>query len=50
MQEIGELKQTASERWLLIGDFNLIYRASDTMLKKTASQQTPYEQLQDAAR
>jgi hypothetical protein len=29
MQEVRELKQVASNRWLLLGDFNLIYRASD---------------------
>jgi exonuclease III len=29
MGEIRALKQTAHERWLLLGDFNLIYRASD---------------------
>jgi hypothetical protein len=29
MDEIRALKQTAHERWLLLGDFNLIYMASD---------------------
>jgi hypothetical protein len=29
MQEIELIKQSASDRWLLLGDINLIYRASD---------------------
>jgi hypothetical protein len=29
MQEIRQINQTVHERWLLLGDFNLIYRASD---------------------
>jgi endonuclease/exonuclease/phosphatase family metal-dependent hydrolase len=29
MQEIEVIKQAASDRWLLMGDFNLIYRACD---------------------
>jgi hypothetical protein len=27
IQEVWDIKQTASDRWLLLGDFNLIYQA-----------------------
>jgi hypothetical protein len=29
MDEIRQLKQLVTDRWLLVGDFNMIYRASD---------------------
>jgi endonuclease/exonuclease/phosphatase family metal-dependent hydrolase len=29
MQELREIKQITNESWLLLGDFNLIYRATD---------------------
>jgi endonuclease/exonuclease/phosphatase family metal-dependent hydrolase len=29
LQEIKQIKQAADNKWLLLGDFNLIYRASD---------------------
>jgi hypothetical protein len=29
LQELRQIKQIASKCWILMGDFNLIYRASD---------------------
>jgi hypothetical protein len=29
MQELRSIKPTSLEKWVLLGDFNLIYRTSD---------------------
>jgi hypothetical protein len=44
MEEIKSIKNTALDKWLIIGDFNLIYRAEDK--NNNRLRPSSYEQIQ----